>query len=646
LNRIKALTMKSVTKGSPAARQAQEAWLLGRSLGQRGAWSDAAARYRQAVRLQPDDVLYGLNLADALLKAGRSDEAAQAARDALKADPSNALATTLCVRALMSALRYEEVVEVVTSAPAQHLGAELWVFKGVAEFKLGRARDAVQSFLRAAALQPHDATIHYRLGLALNELSLKREAAECFRTALLLGLGPLEVGVRDLLAFYEREVCDWQGGDTQVRELKASIARLADDAALQTNPFAHVTLLDEPLEQLKAARACARHIAQGVRPLSPRRPQRREKIRVGYVSADFHRHATSFLMAQLFEQHDRQRFEIYAYSHGRDDGSAVRARIQAACDHFVDAQRMTVSAMARQIQDDGIDILIDLKGYTQDARPALFAYRAAPVQAAYLGFPGTSGAESIDYIIGDPWVTPMEHAAHYSEKIAQLPGCYQCNDGTRPVPVAPSRSSQGLPEDALVLCGFNQPYKISPEVFDVWCRVLQQVPAAVLWLLEWHPQAPNALRREAMARGVDPSRLIFAPTVTQEVHLNRIGCADLFIDTWPCNGHTTASDMLWAGVPVITFSGRTFASRVAGSLLKSIGLDDMVLGSEAEYQELVVALVQDRDRLERLKAEVCRRRSEAKLFDSRFLTPQLEGLFERMWARALAGQAPGHLPAL
>jgi predicted O-linked N-acetylglucosamine transferase (SPINDLY family) len=350
-------------------------------------------------------------------------------------------------------------------------------------------------------------------------------------------------------------------------------------------------------------------------------------------------------MAQVLERHDRSRFEVFVYSHGRSDGSAMRQRIEGAAEHFADLQASSIADMAHRIRDDEIDILVDLKGYTQHSRPPLFAMRAAPLQVSYLGFPGTTGADYIDYVIGDPVVTPLEHAPFYSEKIAQLPGCYQCNDGTRPIPRPPSRSSQGLPEDGFVFCAFNQPYKISPEVFDVWCRLLNAVPGSVLWLLAWNKDAPIALRREAQARGVDPSRIIFAPSVPQSEHLDRIGCADIFLDTWPCNAHTTASDALWAGLPVLTLSGRTFASRVAGSLMRAVGLPELVCDDVSGYEGLARELASDRGRLEQLRARVRDARHTSSLFDGTVTARGLELVFERMWERALSGQSPEHLPA-
>jgi predicted O-linked N-acetylglucosamine transferase (SPINDLY family) len=630
-------------KNGPSSR-AEQAWLAGQMFVRQGRLVDAAGEFRRAARLQPRDALYGINLADALLKLGRAPEALEAARGACVAEPSNALALALQVNALVAMHRHEEVAVLLAATPETMLDPELLTVLGATRALLGQPVAAVQAFLKALVANPTVGALHYRLGLAFNDLGMKSEAAECFRTGLILGLGSMEPGVRDLLAFYEREICDWRGGDTQVQALRESIERMPEDAAVQNTPFAHVTLLDDPSIQLKAARACARYYSALPR-LPARLPERRERLRIGYVSADFHRHATSYLMAELLERHDRSRFEVFVYSHGRSDTSPMRQRIAAAAEHFDDVREMSMVQMAHRIREDGVDILVDLKGYTHESRPQVFAQRPAPLQVSYLGFPGTTGADYIDYVIGDPIVTPLEHAPWFSEKIAQLPGCYQCNDGTRPLPVVPSRASQGLPEDALVLCGFNQPYKISPEVFDAWCRILHAEPRAVLWLLLWNKDAPAALHREAQARGIDPQRIVFAPSVEQSEHLNRIGCADLFLDTWPCNAHTTASDALWAGVPLVTLRGRTFASRVAGSLLHAVGLDELVCEEVSQYESLVLELLADADRRQALRARTAAARSTAPLFDGAVLAQQIEALYGRMWERALAGQHPEHLPA-
>ena len=630
-------------KSHAAAARAEQAWRAGQHSVRQGRFAEAVRQFEAATRWQPQDVLFGLNLADALLKSGDAARALEVAEQSARLDPDNAIAFGLRVSALMRLNRHEDLVQLLDAAAPARLTADSYCILGIAQSRLARPQAAIQAFLHSVALKPAEAETHYRLGLAFNDLVLKEEAAECFRTALILGLGPLELGVRDLLAFYERDVCDWRRGQDQTMQLSDAIHQLPPDAAVQTNPFVHVTLLDDPVQQLKSARSCARAYAQGVNRLPLVTAAAKQRLRVGYVTADVRQHATAYLMAELLERHDRQRFDICIYNHGREDTSPIRDRIVNGADRYIDARDMTPVQMARAIREDEIDILVDLKGYTQDARPAVFAQRPAPVQVAYLGFPGTSGADYIDYLLGDPCVTPLDHAGHFSEKIAQLPGCYQCNDGTRPIPVAPSRASQGLPQDALVLCGFNQAYKISPDVFDVWCRLLHCLPQAVLWLHSWNEQSPVALKREAAARGIDASRLIFAPTMHQRAHLDRIGCADLYLDTWPCNGHTTVSDMLWAGVPVVTFSGQSFASRVAGSLLHAVGIPEGVCGSVEAYEAQVMELATDAKLRQSVRERVERARRTSSLFDGSKIARDIEALYERMWARAVAGLPPDHL---
>jgi predicted O-linked N-acetylglucosamine transferase (SPINDLY family) len=629
-----------------AAARAEQAWQAGQKSVRKGRYADAVVQFQEASRWQPQEVLFGLNLADALMKSGDIERALEVAEAAARQDPHNEIAFALRGSALMRLHRHEELAQLLGNANPSQMTADAYSILGTAYVRLARPRAAIDAYLQALALKPAEADIHYRLGLAFNELKLKEEAAECFRTALLLGLGAKEAGVRDLLVFYERDVCDWRRAQEHMPQMKDAIARLPANAAVLTNPFAHVTLADDPLQQLHAARSCARLYEQSVVRLPAVTATARPRIRLGYVTADVRQHATAYLMAELLERHDRRRYEVTLYSYGREDDSPIRNRMVQAADQHVVARDMSPLQMARHMREQGIDIAVDLKGYTQDARPAVFAYRPAPVQVAYLGFPGTSGADFIDYVIGDPYVTPLESAAHFSEKIAQLPGCYQCNDGTRPLPVPPSRASQGLPEDALVLCGFNQAYKISPEVFDVWCSFLHRLPNAVLWLHSWNLQSPEALKREAVVRGVDPARLIFAPTMVQRPHLDRIACADLYLDTWPCNGHTTVSDMLWAGVPVVTWSGQTFASRVAGSLLKAVGVPDTVCNSVEAYEAKVMELALDAGLRQSVRNRVCAARLTSPLFNGERVARDIEALYGRMWERALAGLPPQHLPAL
>jgi predicted O-linked N-acetylglucosamine transferase (SPINDLY family) len=346
-------------------------------------------------------------------------------------------------------------------------------------------------------------------------------------------------------------------------------------------------------------------------------------------------------MASLFEAHDRRRFEIVAYSYGADDGGAMRARLVKAFDRFVDIEASSHREAAERIRADEIDILIDLKGFTHRARPAISALRPAPVQVSYLGYPATMGADFIDYLIVDRFVVPESMQASFSERLVHLPGCYQPNDHRREVAVTPSsRRDWGLPDKGLVLACFNNSYKLSPNMFGIWMRLLEATSGSVLWLLETNAPMRANLRKEAGLRGVDPARLVFAPPVASPDHLERHRHADLFLDTAPCNAHTTASDALWSGLPLLTLSGETFAGRVAGSLLTTIGLQELVTTSLEDYERMAQALVADPGRLKTLRAKIEGERDCNTQLDLARLTSSIEAAYERMWRRWLSGERP------
>jgi predicted O-linked N-acetylglucosamine transferase (SPINDLY family) len=368
-----------------------------------------------------------------------------------------------------------------------------------------------------------------------------------------------------------------------------------------------------------------------------------ERLRIGYFSNDFHNHATSMLIARVFELHDRSRFETRLYSYGPDDRSVLRRRIEAAGDAFIDVSGLSDRETAHRIRADGIDVLIDLKGFTFKARTNVLAMRPAPIQVAYLGYPATMGAGFIDYAIVDPIVLPPEKADEFTERLAWMPDSYQPNDQLRPIAQVPSRADVGLPESAFVFCCFNNTYKILPEVFDVWCRLLAGTPNSVLWQLAKTEASKSNLRREVALRGIDPDRLIFAPPVAPEHNLARIGLADLFLDTLPYNAHTTASDALWVGVPLVTCRGNAFAGRVAASLLHAVGLPELVTDSLADYEALALEIAHHPTRHAALKAHLRTARETAPLFDSLRTTRSLEELYLRMADRWRAGLPPDHL---
>jgi predicted O-linked N-acetylglucosamine transferase (SPINDLY family) len=349
---------------------------------------------------------------------------------------------------------------------------------------------------------------------------------------------------------------------------------------------------------------------------------------------------------QALETHDRQAFDVTLFSTGPDDQSAMRARLCKAGEHFVELRGLGHAAMARCIHERNVDILIDLKGATHDTLLPVFAHRCAPVQVSWLGFPGTTGARYIDYIVGDPVVTPLADAAAFSEKIAQLPHCYQPNDSLRDRPVRSGRAQWGVPEGKLLLCGFHQSYKISVEVFDEWCGLLHALPEACLWLLEWNRNVKLALLGAAAQRGLTADRLVFSPVLPLEQHLSRLVEADLYLDAWPCNAHTTASEALWVGVPVVSLRGRTFAQRVAASVLQAVGLPELACTDRASYRATVLALAGDAPRRTRLREHLGVQARQSPLFQGASTARELESLYRRMWERATRGQAPDHLEAV
>ncbi|MBL0092991.1 MAG: glycosyltransferase [Piscinibacter sp.] len=534
---------------------------------------------------------------------------------------------------------------IVASRPAAALDSRALTARGVELQGRQLHADAIQCFLQSLALKVDDAFTHYRLGVSFRDCGMKLEAAECIRTALLLGFDEA-LFARGLLVYMEREGCRWAAADAEWAALDAAIRARPEGAPLQVNPFVHAVLSSDALAIRRVAEHYARFFQTFVKPLPPRRAQRHGgRLRIAYLSADFYQHATAQLMVQMLESHDRERFEVTLVSAGPDDGSPMRRRLRAACHRFEDVRGRSHDAMARRIRDLGIDILVDVKGATDGTLLPVLAARPAPLQLNWLAFPGTSGAPYIDYIVGDPIVTPLDHAAHFTEKIAQLPGCYQPNDSRRARPSGADRSVFGLPRDKTVLCGFHQSYKISAAVFDRWCELLERLPDAVLWLLQWNTNVRDSLLAAASARGIGAERLLFAPLLPLDEHLARLACADVFLDTWPCNAHTTAGEALWVGVPVVTVIGQTFAQRVAASLLHQVGLDELVCGDEASYVDTVAALAQDSAKLAAVRDRLRKGCDAGPLFDGERFARDIEAMYERLWDRACEGLPPEHLPA-
>lgn len=489
---------------------------------------------------------------------------------------------------------------------------------------------AQEKYEACLAIQPaHPEALYHMGALLLARGKTMDEALAWFEKAAEADPNNLTAETMALRARLER--CDW----SVIDRAKALVTKVTNPNATGTAP-SPFSFLGYPFpiseaDLLRIARRRAEQIAAPVTPLPAIRPMSKARLRVGYVSSDFFNHATAHLMLGLFSRHDRQKVEVYAYSFGPDDKSDYRKRIMADVDCFRECAGLSSKAIAEQVRADGIDILVDLKGYTRDCRSDIFAYRAAPVQVQYLGYPGTMGADFIDYVITDRIVTPPETQPNFTEKLAFMPHCYQVNDIKQPIGKIPTRAEAGLPETGFVFCSFCAHYKIDPVTFGSWMEILKSVDGSVLWLIKGAPQAEENLRREAEKAGVAADRLIFAPFKDKAEHLARFTLADLFLDTCYYNGHTTASDALWAGVPVITVPGETFSSRVGASLLHAVGLPDLILPDFEAYRAKAIELARNTLALAHVRNQLSMQRFTWPLFDTKRFAVAMDALYHQMW---------------
>jgi predicted O-linked N-acetylglucosamine transferase (SPINDLY family) len=601
---------------------------------------EALQSFDRAVELAPGSPEAHINKGLALRDQGRLAEALQSFERALGIDPGNPEQHNNRGNVLLDLGRAREALASFDRAielAADY--AEAHANRGSALQELGLMDDALASFDRAIVLNPALAEAHNLRGDFLLKARREPEARESFERAY--RLDPDLEFVYPRLLYSRLRTCDWNNLEAQLARLQAKIARDGQGCM----PFDALGLTGSPSIQRKVAQAYA---ARKFPPRDELGPipirQRAAKIRLGYYSADYRDHATTRLMAELFELHDRSRFELCGFDFGPVSDDRMHRRVRAAFDRFIDVRTMSDRDVARLSRELLIDIAVDLKGYTEDCRPGIFAERAAPVQANYLGYPGTMGAGYVDYIVADRVLIPPGAESHYSEKIAFLPDSYQVNDRKRVVAERSfGRDELGLPSEGLVFCCFNNNYKITPPTFDAWMRILKRVEPSVLWLIEDSPTAAANLRREAGRRGVHPERLVFARRTNLPDHLARHRSADLFLDTLPYNAHTTASDALWAGLPVLTCAGEAFASRVAASLLSAAGLPELITGGLPEYEALAVELATNPPRLAQIRQKLLANRLAAPLFDTPRFARQIEAAYAEMHERWLAGRAPDHI---
>jgi protein O-GlcNAc transferase len=568
-------------------------------------YDEAIELCRRATGIKPHNADYHCNLALALEGRGLVEEALESYQAGLAIEPDRAEAYT-SVGCLLRTLKMEV--------------------------------GAIQALEHAIKLDPMSPHAHYNLAISYKMRQQYEEARAAFQKCRECAPDAFvnRFEFLNLLHFQ----CDWDGVDEEGRYCLENFRTKSMNIA----PFQLISLQSTRADQLRAAQNYIKPIAV------PEQMRFKtfqnslgvgQRIRLGFLSCDFFEHATAMLFSEVLETLDRTHFEIFGYCFSPEDGSAIRQRMLNAFEHVRKIGEMTSRDAAAAINRDAIDILVDLKGYTKDGRPEILSYRPAPIQVNYLGYPATMGADFIDYILADAIVTPMEHQADYSEKIVQLPNTYQPNDRQRKISDEPiTRADCGLPDNAFVFCSFNNSYKLTPTIFDVWMRLLREVPGSVLWLLVPNETCASNLKREAASRGVDAGRLVFAERMPVEKHLARHRLADLFLDALPCNAHTTASDALWAGLPVLTCLGETFSGRVAGSLLAAMGLPELITTDLDAYTGLAIELARDKNKLDRIRRKLVSMRDTAPIFDSTRYARNLEASFEKMVEIMRSGEAP------
>lgn len=598
---------------------------------------DAVDSCDKAIALKPGHADAYSNRGIVLKELNRLDEAAESYERAIQLKPDYATAYYNRGNVLQALRRLDDAADSYDHAIRLKPDyVEAYSNRGNALQEMKRLDQAVASYDEAIRLNPDYAEAHANRANVLQELKRLDEAVASYQRAIRLNPGDAEAQSRMLLQ--QARMCQW-GEAGHVGD--AEVLGVATDAV---SPF-NLLAIDDSAERhlLRAQNWSRKHYCHAKPDFSPP-GVRPDRLRIGYFSTDFYNHATMHLMGRLFEIHDKRKFEIHVFSYGPDADDVMRRRLIDAADRFHDVRDLSDKAVAVLARDQAIDIAVDLKGYTEGTRSGIFSYRAAPVQISYLGYPGSMGAEFIDYIVADAIVIPESHTEFYTEKVIRLPHAYQVNDNTRIISEKVfQREALGLPRERFVFCCFNNNYKISPVEFDLWMRLLAKVDGSILWLLKDNEWAEANLRHEAKSRGIDPNRLVFAERMALPEHLARHRCADLFLDTFNCNAHTTASDALWAGLPVITKLGDGFAARVAGSLLYAIGLPELVTETIDDYEQLALALATTPNRLAAVKCALAENRLTKPLFNTELYARHIEQAYQLAYDRYFSGLQPDHI---
>ena len=602
-------------------------------------YGDAFAAFDKALALQPDSAGAWIGRGNCFWELKRHEEAFAAFDKALALKPDVAEAWLGRGNIFTDLKRYDDALAAYDKALALKPDlANAWLGRGNIFTDLKRHDEAFAAYEKALTLEPDLAGAGLGRGNIFSDLKRYDDAFAAYDNAL--AIEPGVAFARGARLHAKMNLCNWSDFDTECSDLISSIGN-----GTLAAPFAFLAVSSSPEEQFECARLLNKtKFPAADPPLWRGERYNHDRIRVGYLSADYHDHPASHLLAGMFEHHDLKRFETFAISFGPDSPNEMRTRLQGAFDRFIDVKDQNDDDVAKLVRSLEIDIAVDLMGYTLNSRTAILAHRACPIQVNYLGFPGTMSADYIDYIIADRFVIPDAQRQYYSEKIVYLPDTFQANDAKRKISDhTPSRAEAGLPDKAFVFCAFNNTYKLTPAFFDIWMRLLRKNDGSVLWLLGDGGTAERNLRNEAETRGVDPARLIFAARIPYDDYLARYRLADLFLDAFPFNAGTTASDALWAGLPLVTCSGQAFASRMAGSLLKAIGMPEMVTESAEDYEAVACALARDPGLMTATKTKLERNRSTHALFDTQLFTRHIEAAYIAMHERHQAALPADHI---
>jgi predicted O-linked N-acetylglucosamine transferase (SPINDLY family) len=613
---------------------------LGTTQAHLGLQEAALDSYTKALSLRQDSPELYFNLARLQDDYCHFEQALQYYNQSIELSPHFVEAIANKAITLKELKRYQEAFDAYDLAiQLQPNYAEAWSNKGLAFSDLRRYQEALECYEQAIKLKPNYLDAWVNKSAVLHALKRYTQAIEAYQQVI--KLNPDTNCIYGSLVHAKSTICDWSNYDQDIKYINQMI----NDSMSVIPPFAWLLLSNSEESNLKAAKLFTAHqYPERKNDIPFKSKGKSQKIKLGYYSHDFYNHATAFLMAEFFELHNKERFEIVAFSFSPNMHDEMQQRLVNAFDQFIDVNAMTDQQVAELSREMGIDIAIDLKGYTTNCRTGIFSYRAAPIQVNYLGYPASMGADYMDYLIADHIIIPKENQPFFTEKIAYLPNSYQVNDSKRKVSERFfTRAELGLPDNGFVYCCFNNNLKITPHVFDSWARILKQVPGSVLWLLEDNVLAKANLIQEAQSRGLSEDRIVFAGRLDLPEHLARHRLADLFIDTLPCNAHTTASDALWVGLPVLTTLGETFAGRVAASLLSAIDMPELITKNLDEYEALAIDLAGNPEKLKALKEKLKQKRFTTPLFNTQLSTNHIESAYIKMYERYQAGLPPEYL---